>query len=116
MTLRFSGAAPVPEKLSDEPAAAGPGTRYLAERKRRLAARPLPPALGALRAALAPLVRDERVDATGPGCFALHHLLRHGLAGDYRARVAAQRPRLAEVHLTTSGPWPPYAFAPEALA
>lgn len=108
MTLRVRAvAAPAPQAALQT----GPGTAYLAARMR--AARV--PELDPLRARLAPFVREERVRRHGqeaPGLVSLYHLV----PAD---RVAAYREALAGVEglaPTSSGPWPPYAFAPEVLA
>jgi hypothetical protein len=139
MTIRYSGPAeaagspetsapphPPPDRspradpptidLAEGALATGPGTRYLEERRRRLAEREEPKALAPLREALRSLVRAERLEVTSPGRGALHHLLPRGEAAAYRERIASVEARLRPVQVTASGPWAPYAFAPEELS
>lgn len=104
MTLRVHGTAAVPQ-----PPPAGAGTRYLEERRRARAV----PELDPLRAALADLVRAERVERHdgGAGLIAsAYHLIDRGAAAQYRAAV--ERTAFAELRVSVSGPWPAWAFAP----
>ena len=118
MTLRvFGGPAgpgepgePEATPVVEEPA--GPGTRYLAARRR--AANPGIPEVAALRAALRPLLRAERIERHEKGQLlaTAHDLVRREEAGDYRRTVEGAAAALAGRKVTVSGPWPPYAFAP----
>jgi hypothetical protein len=89
------------------------GAEYL--RRAALAARPTPPAAWRLvRGKLAPLVVDERyqqASATAPDT--LYHLVPRDAMSRYETVAAALRH--ANPKLTMSGPWPPFAFAPEML-
>jgi hypothetical protein len=98
MTLRVAA------EEAAEPADGGPGTRYLLARARAQKA----PEIDALRPALAPLVRAERSDRKS-GVVSVFHLVP-------RAQVAAYREAVANFRAIVSGPFPPYAFAPEELA
>jgi hypothetical protein len=118
MTLRVLGDAPAP---SDTAADAGhgpelgPGARYLAGRRSAWRRAREVPELASLRPALQPLVRAERVtrhDAP-PLLASVYHLVDRGRATAYRDVV--ERSPQTPVQLAVSGPWPPYAFAPEAL-
>jgi hypothetical protein len=117
MTLRFSredGASEVPAAEPDE---GGPGTRYLSQRR---AAAGDPAALPEIRLvleALAPFVRGERRQRheRPPLLASVYHLVPRDGLDAYRAALAAATAR-ASVRVSTSGPWPPYAFAPDALA
>jgi hypothetical protein len=118
MTLRvFGEPAPVPpdvEPAADDP---GPGTRYLEARRRRARRDADVPELAALRPRLAALVRAEhaqRHDAP-PLLASVHHLIDRGAAPAYLAAVEAAAAALAPVRAVATGPWPPYAFAPEDL-
>jgi hypothetical protein len=129
MTLRaFSGPATAPARpapegdgRADEPAplgaGAGPGTRYLAE-KRRARAGGTSPDVEALRRALEPLVCGERLERhdAPPLLATLHHLVRRGQTADYRAAVERAQEALAALRIAATGPWPPYAFVPEGLS
>lgn len=106
MTLRVHGpGAPAPLIAS----AGGAGTRYLEERRR---ARKLPE-LDPLRAALASLVRAERVERhSEPGLLAsVYHLIDKGASAEY-ARIA-DATKLEGLRVLVSGPWPAWSFAPE---
>ena len=92
------------------------GTAYLFERAR--AARPdVPPALDAIRQAVSPLVADEVVDAgRGAVRVVVNHLIRVGDVERYRLRFErALAGRADAPSVVLSGPWPPFAFAPEIL-
>ena len=93
----------------------GPGTRYLAERK-RLHDTAAAPELDPIRPLLHDLVADERVQrhATPPLLASVYHLVPRDRMAQYRARVARAASRVAPLRLTVSGPWPPYAFGADA--
>jgi hypothetical protein len=91
----------------------GSGTEYLLRAAR--AARPAPPAAWrGLRAKLAPLVAAERYQ---PASSALPESLYHLVARDKSARYSTMGAALrhAKPNLSLTGPWPPFAFAPELL-
>jgi hypothetical protein len=119
MTLRVFGEPAVPEVAStasvEETPAGGPGTRYLAARRR--AANPGIPAVAALRRALRPLVRAERIERHEKGQLlaSVHDLVVRAEAPGYRRIVEGAAGELAGRKVTVSGPWPPYAFAPGGL-
>jgi hypothetical protein len=110
---------------ADEPAddasearASGPGTRYLALRRRQRRREEGVPELAPLRARLDPLVVAERTErrATPPLRASVYHLVQRGRSADYRAAVDDGRELLRGVRLRVSGPWAPYAFAPDPLS
>ncbi len=113
MTLRVYGEAVT---TSDESAAesAGAGQRYLARRLRARRA----PEVDPVRRALRGLVRAERIERheRPPLLASVYHLVRRGDSKRYLAAVAAASARLAGVRVSPSGPWPAYAFAPDAVA
>jgi Gas vesicle synthesis protein GvpL/GvpF len=120
MTLRVFGPrrasrshALVPEKTAG--ARLGPGTRYLAERK-RLHDTTAAPELNPILPLLDGLVADERVQrhATPPLLASVYHLVPHDRRAQYRTQVTRAASRLAPLRLTVSGPWPPYAFGADA--
>jgi len=121
MTLRAfhpaSAPAPAPTPaITPGAASGGPGTAYLTQRAAALAI-DLPALLQPLRAALAPLVRDELLDPAHrpPLIGAAYHLIARGDADRYRAIVAAcALPPGITVRM--SGPSPAYAFAQDALS
>jgi hypothetical protein len=98
-------------------ASTGPGTRYLADRARAQHAAVDVPELAPLRAALARLVTAERVDrhAAPPLVASVYHLVPRGEAAAYTAAVETAADALPDVRISVSGPWAPYAFAPDAL-
>lgn len=89
------------------------GAEYLRHAARAASASP-PPAWRVVRTALAPLVTAERYQhPTASLPESLYHLVPQEAAIRYSTLAAAlrhQRPSL-----TTTGPWPPFAFAPEIL-
>jgi len=104
MTLRVHGSP-----KASLPAGAGPGTRYLEERRQASQI----PALGPLRSALSGVVRAERVERHGePGLLAsVYHLIDRGTSDRYRELVEATA--LDDLRVTLTGPWPAWSFAPE---
>jgi len=116
MTLRVLGDAPASvARAADAPGDAGPGARYLAARRAEWRRAREAPELAPLRPLLDGLVRAERVtrhDAP-PLLASVYHLIDRGAAAAYRAAVEGSGP--CDVRVVATGPWPPYAFAPEAL-
>jgi hypothetical protein len=121
MTLRVFGESGEPAASETEaPVEAttqgGPGTRYLAARRR--AANPGLPEVAALRQSLRPLLRAERIERPSPGpakgqlLATAHDLVLRENAGDYVRTVENATAALAGRRVNVSGPWPPYAFAP----
>jgi len=105
MTLRLLGAATPPTAPAPPPDDLGPGARYLAARRaewRRVREAP-------------ELVRAERVTRhdTPPLIASVYHLIDRGAGAAYL--TAVERVALAAARVVATGPWPPYAFAPEAL-
>lgn len=109
MTLRLIGPQP-----SKHPRPVTTGTAYLAQR--RSTALDLPPALAPLSAALQTLVVDRRMQ---PGRAGVHttifHLVRRPDIPAYRRAVERALPFMAPWTAVVTGPWPPFAFAPELL-
>lgn len=116
-TLRVSGArARLPS-----PRAGGPGTRWLARR----IARQQVPEIAAVTEATRPYVREvrvERVDGAGRALdrvaraprqlASVYHLVaREDVRGWQRALTRAIEQLPHDVTVTTTGPWPPWAFA-----
>ena len=114
MTLRVFGEPDQAPEL--EPAtASGPGARYLESRRQEQEKQRSLPEIGPLSIALRPLLRAERIErhAAGPLLGTAYHLvLREGTAA-YLAAVEEARGRIGERRIVATGPWPPYAFAPE---
>jgi Gas vesicle synthesis protein GvpL/GvpF len=116
MTLRVLGDAPASVPPATEaPGDAGPGARYLAARRAEWRRAREAPELAPLRPALEALVRAERVTRhdTPPLLASVYHLVDRGAAAAYRA--ALESSTACSVRVVATGPWPPYAFAPEAL-
>jgi hypothetical protein len=119
MTLRVYGdpvASLPPEPPNPETAGPGtPGTRYLAQRRREAERKRSLPEIAPLREALRPLLKAERIERpAAPGRLhaTAYDLIARAAAGDYTRLVAEAAPALPGWHVTASGPWPPYAFAP----
>lgn len=103
MTIRFAVAGP---KAPSGVAASG---REYLQRRRDDLSPPLPaPGDRALRAVRA-FVVDERRKATDVGRVAVFHLVRREDVTDYRVAIA----EAAFPGMSVSGPFPPFAFAPE---
>jgi hypothetical protein len=117
MTLRVYGAAaPRPAGNAEEDdEGLGPGTRYLRRRLREHDWEHMVPEIAPLRPALDGLTRAERVERHRQSALlaSVYHLVDRGTSGAYLALVEAAAPSLDAVRVTASGPWPPYAFAPE---
>ena len=115
MTLRVYG--PARPRIQVEPPASGPrrpGTRYLVQ---RLEARAVPE-LAPLRRVLARVVRAERVERHDrpPLLASVYHLVPRARIRRYVTLAAAAGRRIPGLTVTVSGPWPAWAFAPEAVA
>jgi hypothetical protein len=109
MTLRFFGKAVQAAPLLP----GGPGTRYLTSRSSAaLLARP---ELARLRRTLAGLVRAERIEPsrTPPLLGSVYHLVDRGQRRAYQRALRSVTCQLADLRVVHSGPWTPYAFAPE---
>ena len=114
MTLRVFGepeAAPEPEVSEG-----GPGSRYLAARRREVERSRSLPEIEPIREALRPLLRAERIERAGAGPLlgTAYHLVLRGQDGAYREALESARERIGGRRVAATGPWPPYAFAPEA--
>jgi hypothetical protein len=121
MTLRIygpPGPPGIPPDAADEDRSLGPGARYLIGRVRDSLRRQAVPELEPIRPLLQGLVQAERVTRhdTPPLIATVYHLVPRGQGRAYRARLARPAPGLAATRLRVSGPWAPYAFAPEGLA
>jgi hypothetical protein len=89
------------------------GTQYL-RRAARSANPPIPAIFRLVRAGLRPLIADERHEpAAGTRGGRLYHLVEARAVAEYAKR--ASRIEHARGTLAVSGPWPPFAFAPDAL-
>jgi hypothetical protein len=114
MTLRVwqpvgpEAAPPPPRPAPDAPAA---GKRYLQARAEWWRGADVP-GLATVLAALRPLTAAERIErhSTPPLTASVYHLVDRARTATYRRAVQRQRSGL---RLRLSGPWPPYAFAPE---
>lgn len=113
MTVRILGPArpPAPGRTSSRPPS---GTEYL--RRRREAARtlPLPGIARRVQATVRGLVVAERI-ATGDGAMhvTMWHLIERGKAREYRRALGGVPGTMPPFQVIVSGPWPPFAFAPE---
>ena len=113
---RTSSETPAPPAETPIAAPGGPGARYLAERARahRSAGGD---ELAPIRPVLDRFVAAERVERhhTPPLVASVYHLVARGGASAYAAAVERAARDLPDVRVTVSGPWAPYAFAPESL-
>ena len=117
MTLRVFGEAdPAPEPVSA--ASGGPGARYLEARRQEQQKLRSLPEIDPLSAVLRPLLRAERIErhAAGPLLGTAYHLVPREGAAAYLAAVEEARGHVGGRRLKATGPWPPYAFAPEGVS
>jgi hypothetical protein len=110
MTLRIvtSPAVAAPAPSVEKPAS---GTAYLASRRAALSGT-RPPAAKALTRGIGRLVHDERIETTDSGRTSIFHLIDSADVRQYREAI--KRVRLPEgERVSVTGPFPPFAFAPE---
>lgn len=114
MTLRVFGDAET-SSAADADLGDGPGTRYLAARRRASERTRELPEIEPLREALLPLLRAERIERREAGRLlgTAYHLVPRAETGAYLAALERARARIGGRRVAASGPWPPYAFAPE---
>jgi len=114
MTLRVFGEPEATELEAEDEG--GPGSRYLAARRREAERARSLPEIEPLREALRPLLRAERIERAGAGPLlgTAYHLVLRGQDGAYREALEIARERIGGRRVAATGPWPPYAFAPEA--
>jgi hypothetical protein len=113
MTLRVFG-DPEPAGL-DAPPPATTGTEYLAQRA--AAGRMVPAAVRPLADAVRHLVKAERLVRGERGVMAtLYHLVTRGDSAEYQQALDPLRAGFPGPGFIVSGPWPPFAFAPELWA
>jgi hypothetical protein len=115
MTLRVWGETPAAAPAADT-AAGGPGTRYLAGRRRAHERARRVPELEPLRQQLGDLVREERVERHDrpPLLATVQHLIARGASPRYLEVSHAARASVRPWRVSVSGPWLPYAFGEEA--
>jgi hypothetical protein len=112
MTVRLIGRASASHADSGR---VSTGTAYLA--RRRAAAHEVPREAAPLIAAVASMVRDQRIQAgRGEIRATIFHLVGKPDVDRYRAAANAAVRGLHPWNALVTGPWPPFAFAPELPA
>jgi hypothetical protein len=112
MTLRVFG-DPQPPQL-ERALSVTTGTEYL---QQRAAGLNLPASVRSLVDAVRPLIRAERLVRGEGGVMAtLYHLVTRGASVPYRDALEPLRAAFPGPGFIVSGPWPPFAFAPELWA
>ena len=107
MTLRLIG-APIADQ---SPPAGRSGAAYLQQRR---VAYSIPSALDPVRAAVTRFVAEERGSPGRAGVRAtLFHLVERDDVAGYRRAVERVAETMPHGSVTVTGPWPPFAFAPE---
>jgi hypothetical protein len=93
------------------------GATYLAERARAQREAADVREIAPLRPVLDRFVSAERVERhdTRPLIASVYHLVARGTGAAYAAAVQDAAKGLPGVRVTVSGPWAPYAFAPDSL-
>jgi hypothetical protein len=97
-------------------AGAGPGARYL-DARRAAAGYPLPDAVERLHAAVGTMIVAARAEP-GQGAVRamIYHLIERGSSSRYCRALVEASGDVAPFVVKVSGPFPPFAFAPEMLA
>jgi len=110
MTVRVFGEAD-PSRVRGTPST---GTEYLLARAGPRS-EDLPASAAAIRNALGSIVSDERIDGPhGSIQVTMNHLVRRDRLETYRSIIDSTIAGFeAPQHVTVSGPWPPFAFAPD---
>jgi hypothetical protein len=118
MTMRVYERGAAAQAAVSVPRDLGPGTRYLAERARQRGHAAWGAVRDAILPALAPLVRAERLEShdTSPLVATVHHLIERGGGELYTATAHRAAAGVTAASLEVRGPWPPYAFAAEAMS
>jgi len=96
----------------------GPGTAFLAEKRREIIGEERKAEHAAelstlLREELEALIKDEQVTLRPAErlVFAAAHLVERSSVQTYREKMSEAVKRRPELHFLVSGPWPPYSFA-----
>lgn len=105
MTLRFAAATPPPADTTPTS-----GREYLQRRRDDLVP-PIPSSAERTLRELRPYVLDERRKADERGVLTVYHLVRRSDAETYRDVLGS-----AGIGVAVSGPWAPFAFAPDLFA
>jgi hypothetical protein len=113
MTVRITGAERPPATVRSQPGVPLTGTAYLNARREESLGTALP-GVATVRDAVKDLVAADRVQP-GPAAVTVYHLIASGSSDSYRARLAAVGSKLAPLVLRVTGPWAPFAFAPELI-
>lgn len=114
MTIRIVGAGGHDETPADARHHLPPsGTAYLRARAEHAARERHVPGFEPVRTAVRRWVRDERVEKRA-GIASVYHLVPRASAAAYVAALE-HAAAVAGVKLVVTGPWPPYAFADDAL-
>jgi hypothetical protein len=111
VVLELEGSDPGddPSPGSDPSDESTQGTQYLHRRAAAAARAREVPGFEPIRTAVAPWVKDERVDRRA-GVATVHHLIPRSAVSPYRTAVGRAAAR-AGLRVIVSGPFPPYAFA-----
>lgn len=112
MTARITGTRP-PAHAAPDPLPTT-GTAYLNARRAAASGEGLP-GVDVVQRAVRDLAVADRVQP-GPSFVTLYHLIPSGTSDSYRARVDAAAREMTPLVVRVSGPWPPFAFAPELVA
>ena len=108
MTIRIRETTPSAGRADRSgPGTATTGTAYL-EARRAAAVHTVPPDAASMIAAVGHLVAAERSE-NGKGVASIYHLIDRRHVDEYRAALSDVPSSI----ITVSGPWPPFAFAPD---
>lgn len=115
MTLRFPPGADVEPASRAAPARPTSGAQYLRARHAATVVQVSKP-VRELVAAVRPWVKAERIETGDRGQATVYHLIARGQSAEYRDALDTARLSSPSVLYHVSGPWPPFAFAPELLS
>ena len=110
MTIRIRDSALTASRPElTRPVVASTGTAYL-EARRAAVVQPVPPFAASASDAVRHLIRAEHHDSDQRrGVASVYHLIERDSVSEYQRILSGIQPGA----LTVTGPWPPFAFAPE---
>jgi len=110
MTIRIRESAPAARRPDVAGSgAATTGTAYL-EARRAAAVHTVPPGAASMTVPVRHLVAAERSENRhGQSAASIYHLIERRHVNQYRAALSTVQSSI----ITVSGPWPPFAFAPD---
>lgn len=114
MTVRLLGSEPVPAPVQAPGQLPATGAEYLEIRRAALATPRMPALMSAAADAVRGIVMGERFEpGRGRVAATLYHLIDPAQVKPYRKALEPLQRQSGAGALTVTGPWPPFAFAPD---